>query len=119
MLILSILSSILLSCSSDELNNELPQCTEQEQQAFVDREVIATFTDVKGTVDGDVCGTFVLTESLMMDGTTFYPNLFACNLPDSFKKNGLEVIYSGQLYEIFDLENRCSRFFLLTKIDAQ
>lgn len=115
-----ILFAILASCSNDDFNNRLPECTEQDQLAFVDRAVIATFTDIKGTVEDDACNSsFILTGSPGVEGTTFNANLFACNLPDSFKEDGLEVIYSGNIYEIFDVENRCSQFFLLTKIETQ
>lgn len=109
---------LLISCSSDDLNNELPECTEQEQQAFVDRALVATFTDVRGTiVKDDGCPVFALTGGPMVEGRNV-ERLFACNLPDSYKRDGLEVIFSGDLYETFETENICAQFFLLTQIDT-
>ncbi|GMN09609.1 hypothetical protein MTsPCn9_16520 [Croceitalea sp. MTPC9] len=117
--LLLLLFVFMFSCSSDDLNNTLPECSEQEQQALVDRSVIATFTDVRGMiVNDDGCPEiFALTGGPMVEGRNV-DRLFACNLPDSYKSNGLEVVFSGDLYETFDTENICAQIFLLTRIDT-
>lgn len=112
-----LISVTFLSCGSDDLDNTLQDCSEEALASLAAREIIATFTDVRGTVVNDeACSGFHLLGGPMVDGRNV-ERLSTCNLPDSFKNDGLEIIFSGELYETFDTENICAQAFLLTKID--
>ncbi|WP_180272313.1 hypothetical protein [Maribacter sp. 4U21] len=43
--------------------------------------------------------------------------LFApCNLSEEFQEEGIQVLYSGYVYESFATENICADFFEITEI---
>lgn len=46
-------------------------------------------------------------------------DLFPCNLPEEFKQDDLNVIFSGYLFEIPDNVDICSYAFQLTSIEEE
>ncbi|WP_445733203.1 hypothetical protein [Mariniflexile sp.] len=109
-LIVFLTITILLSCTSNDESIK-PTCYQDEN-----RRVVATFVNVKGKIIGpsdQTCPTIFT----LKDESGKYTLAFApCNLTEAFKEDGLDVIFSGYLFETFDVENVCAYPFELTEI---
>ena len=103
----------ILSCSSDDDLN--PQCYQDSN-----RQIIAVFTNVQGEVvgpDPTGCPTiYTLNGGPEVEGRSPVGLLSPCNFPQEMKQDGLEVVYSGYLFETFETEDICAQFFELTDI---
>tara|TARA_R110002033_G_scaffold161303_2_gene197778 strand:- start:1082 stop:1450 length:369 start_codon:yes stop_codon:yes gene_type:complete len=109
-LIALLITIILLSCNSNEESIN-PTCYQDEN-----RKVIATFINAKGKIIGpgdQTCPTiFTLEDESGKYTLPFSP----CNLAEEFKEDGLEVNFSGYLFETFEVEDICAFPFELTQI---
>lgn len=109
-LIIFLTPAILLSCSTNNVPIN-PTCYQDEN-----RKVIATFVNAKGKIIGlgdEACPTIF---TLKEESGTYVLSFAPCNLDEEFKKDELEVIFSGYLFETFEVENVCAFPFELTKI---
>jgi hypothetical protein len=79
---------------------------------------VATYTNVPGTINApssDIClNEYTLINVPLTPERESNP-LVPCNLPDNFKKDGLDVIISGFLFDVSDL-NVCAQYFEITSI---
>ena len=48
-----------------------------------------------------------------------YLDLWVCNLPEEFQEDGLDITFSGYLYETFENEDVCAQIFELTEIELR
>ncbi len=114
---------VITSCDSSDNNNTeikleagLEDCLQLAEDG---RNIIAIFTDAKGTVvapgETGCPGLYTIKGGPMVEGR-FVEFLLACNMPENIKKDGLEVTFSGNLYETFDTENICAQSFQISKI---
>lgn len=114
---------LLISCSdsdnslvSIDLQSTTDDCQTIDEEG---RKVVATFTEEEGTIlsPGDLAcrNSFTIKGGPDVEGRTA-ELLIPCNLPESARKNGQKVIFSGQLYESFELENVCAQKILLTTL---
>ena len=97
------------NCTNDD--NIKPTCFQDEN-----RSVIETFNNARGKIiapsEGG-CPIYTLEEN---SGTYTLP--FApCNLPEDLKKDELQVVFSGYLFETFDVEDVCAFPFEITRIE--
>jgi hypothetical protein len=110
---LKILIILLLVSSCDERSEIEPTCYQDEN-----RPVVATYTNVPGTINApssDICGTEYTLINVPLTPERSTNPLVPCNLPDNFKKGGLDVIISGFLFDVSDL-NICAQYFEITSI---
>ncbi|MFD1160858.1 hypothetical protein [Hwangdonia seohaensis] len=105
---------ITLMCCSNSDESINPTCYKDEN-----RKVIATFENAKGKIIGPNSQTcsklFTLEDKSGKYTLTFSP----CNLTEEFKEDGLDVVFSGYLFETFEVENICAPPFELTKIKVE
>lgn len=107
---------LLGACESDDtierLEGDLPLCQNIEPA----RKIVAQFIEADGIIISPVeCPIFAISGG--PDHHDKKVNLLApCNLPEMFKENNTEVIFSGYLYETFDTEDICAQIFELTSI---
>ena len=95
------------SCSND---GPEPGCFQEE-----DRDIVATITEVKGTIDGLSCDKFIIEPDEKAESRPL--GLFdPCNLSSEFEIDGARVVFSGFVYESFDEEDICADFFEITEI---
>lgn len=101
---------VLQSCSTQE-DLVLKDCVQE-------REITNTIEAVRGTIVKSLnsCPSedFKILPSQSSEGIDI---LIPCNLPETFKREGLEIIFSGRLYETNQLEDVCAFPFELTKIN--
>ncbi len=110
-LIIFLFGITLITCTNTDDAIEF-SCYKDEN-----RKVIATFNDVKGTIIGpsiNSCQTLFTIKDESNEYTLAYG---PCNLDEKFKVDGLDVVFSGYLFETFELEDICALPFELTKID--
>ncbi len=106
-LLLLVISLFISGCSSDD--DIRPTCFQDEN-----RKIIKTLTDKTGIIiapSQDGCPNYVIKE----DSGDYTLDFDPCNLPDDFKEGGLEVVFSGLVFDSSDL-NICAEFFELTNI---
>ena len=107
-----LVSFFFIKCSDDDALSHT--CFLDE-----DRKVIGTFNQVEGLVlapDPDKCPTlYTMTGGPDLPGRNL--NLLApCGLPIGFEQDSLQIIYSGFLFETFELEDICAQKFEITSI---
>lgn len=107
-LIVFLTITILLSCTSNDAPVN-PTCYQDEN-----RKVVATFVNVKGKIIGPSDQTCPTIFTLKDESGKLFS---ACNLNEAFKEDGLDVVFSGYLFETFELEDICAFPFELTKIN--
>lgn len=105
------ISTVIVGCSSDDDLD--PQCYQDSE-----REIIAVFTNVRGEVvgpDSEGCPIYALSGGPDVEGRGV-PLLSPCKLPEEMKQDGLDVVFSGYLYETFETEDICAQLFEITHI---
>lgn len=100
------------SCLSDD-SSESPCPT------FENRNIAKTFENIQGTIQTEnaVCPTSYLIQPDIADASIATGLLFPCNLLDELKIDGTKVTFSGDLYELDDLDDLCAHPFRITKIE--
>jgi hypothetical protein len=106
-----IILSSFLGCSSD---NPQPGCFQDEG-----RSIVATINNANGTIvepGTGICPTVytIQPNEGVKGSSTGY--LFPCNISEEFKVDGLKIVFSGYVYEIFDTEDVCADSFEITEI---
>ncbi|CAG2532814.1 hypothetical protein MAR621_03008 [Maribacter dokdonensis] len=102
-----VLLAIISSCSNDGPEHG---CFQEEA-----RDVVATITEVKGTIDGVSCDKFIIEPDNKNESRPL--GLYdPCNLSSEFEIDGTKVVFSGFVYESFENEDICADFFEITEI---
>lgn len=101
----------LTSCSDDDPQ---PGCFQDEG-----RSIVATINNANGTIvepgPGICPNLYTIQPNEGVKGSlTGY--LFPCNISEEFNVDGLKIVFSGYVYEIFDTEDVCADFFEITEI---
>mgnify|MGYP005991125095 CR=1 FL=1 len=108
---LSIMTSVFSGCSDGDPE---PGCYQEQN-----RKIIKTISNVVGTIrgsDSHSCSNdYIIELDEKLDGLPL-GLLSPCNLSEEFHKNGMTVIFSGNVYESFETEDICADFFELTNI---
>ncbi|WP_318345213.1 hypothetical protein [Flagellimonas baculiformis] len=116
-----LLTFLIFSCSGQ--SNEVPVKLLMDIEACEilekTNDIVATFTDVEGKVISP--DTFACPNLYTLSGGPEHKKrepeyLYACNLPEELKIDGLSVIFSGYLFETDELANVCAQSFKLTEI---
>ena len=102
-----VISLFISGCSSDD--NVKPTCYQDENRKMVNTLTDRTRVIVAPSEDG--CSTYVIKE----DSGDFTLDFGPCNLPDDFKEDGLEVTFSGFMFDTSDL-NICAELFEIINI---
>lgn len=105
--ILLVISLLILSCSSSD--DQRPSCYQDENRKVVSKLTNRTGVIVAPSEDG--CSVYVIKENSGDFTLDFGP----CNLPDDFKEDGLEVSFSGFVFDTSDL-NICAELFEIINI---
>ena len=102
---------LFIACSS---SNDLIEysCYKDENRA-----IIATYTGAKGTIVGPSSQSCETLFTINEDSDDFTLYFSPCNLDATFEEDGVEVIFSGYLFETFETEDVCAFPFELTKIE--
>lgn len=106
--VLVIISIILfLGCSDDD---SVAGCFQESG-----RRIVASVENVNGTMlMNEFCG-FVIDPNEQLDRNPI-GILSPCNLGEEFRLDGLNIVFSGYIYESFETEDICADFFEITEI---
>ncbi len=114
LLIVLITNLLIVACTNNNLEAQSFQggnCYQEQN-----RKIINTVTNVKGTVinHSDPCGFLIKPDEALEKNRI--GQLYPCTLAEKFKEDGKKVIFSGNIYETFELENICADYFEITEI---
>ena len=103
--LLFIITVIFLGCSNDDIK---PGCFQEDN-----RKILATTRNIEGTISQQCLENFIIIPNEKVDNNPV-GSLFPCNLNDNFRVEGIQVVFSGYIYESFDTEDICADFFEIT-----
>ena len=105
---LSIFLILFSNCSDDDPQ---PECFQEDK-----RKIVATITNIKGTIRSDSCpSNYTIEPDEVVDNNPL-GLLFSCNLTEEFQVDEAKVVFSGYIYESFDTEDICADYFEITEI---
>ncbi|MEM1258099.1 MAG: hypothetical protein AAGH81_06190 [Bacteroidota bacterium] len=96
----------LLGCSNDDSE---PGCYQEDN-----RRIMETVNEISGIVFSG-CNGYSIEPSVRLNDNPL-GILSPCNLDEEFQQDGQRVVFSGHIYESFDLEDICADFFEVTDI---
>ena len=108
------LSIVLGSFSGCYEDDPVPRCFQEDN-----RRIVATINNVNGTIQGpesQSCPNDYIIEPDEKVESSLLGLFFPCNLTDEFQVDGARVVFSGYIYESFELEDICADFFEITEI---
>ena len=100
--ILFIITVNFLGCSSDDIK---PGCFQEDN-----RKILATVRNLEGTISKRCIENFLIIPNEKVDNNPI-GSFFPCNLNDDFRVEGIQIVFSGYIYEFFDTEDICADFF--------
>ncbi|MDY7396198.1 hypothetical protein UMM65_13180 [Aureibaculum sp. 2210JD6-5] len=110
-LIFFLMVAMSMACSNSDDSIEF-SCYKGEN-----RKITAIFTNAKGKIIGPGTQGCQALFTIKDDSNKYTLTFSPCNLDDKFKEDGLNIVFSGYLFETFETEDVCAFPFELTKID--
>lgn len=101
------ITAIFSGCSNDDSK---PGCFQEDN-----RKILATINNIEGTISQQCSENFIIIPNEKVDNNPV-GSFFPCNLNDGFKVEGIQVVFSGYIYESFDTEDICADFFEIIEI---
>ncbi|MEM9001564.1 MAG: hypothetical protein AAGB24_14980 [Bacteroidota bacterium] len=100
------------SCADD---GPVPGCFQEEN-----RSIVAFVTNENGTIlaPTEACDIFILESENVVENQPLR-ELFACNISEDLKEDGIAIVFSGYVYETFEDEDICAIPFEITEIRRQ
>ncbi|UOY08716.1 hypothetical protein L0P88_09220 [Muricauda sp. SCSIO 64092] len=103
-----LLLGLVMGCSEDDNDPELG-CFQEEG-----RRIVGTVDNGSGTI-GRCISAYTIAPNMGVSISA--TGLFApCNLTEEFQEEGINVVFSGFIYESFETEDICADFFEITEI---
>ncbi len=103
---------LIFGCSSTyKLHRALEKMKDEHCQAIITRETIAEINKLGVVIKNNYEDYLLRSEEGML--------YFACNLPEEFKKEGMEVIFTGEEKEMYSNEKAIGKFLILNNISKK
>lgn len=99
----------LVGCSEND-SAEDGACFQDEG-----REIVEKVTDIPGVISFECVENYIIDPDIRLSNNPI-GILFPCNLEKEFQVDGLQVVFSGYIYESFEFEDICADFFEITDI---